>query len=57
MIRFLLSLALGIDVAVIVWAVTYSTGWALMVGLSVAVLAWVGRRIVAELLDTIADFL
>ena len=56
MIRFLLGLALGVDVAVIVWAVCRNTGWALLIGLCVAVLAWVGHRIIPDLIDTIGDF-
>jgi hypothetical protein len=53
MIRLLAGLPAGVAAAFPVWAVCHHTGWALLVGLSVAVLAWVGHRIVAELLDMI----
>ncbi|MFD9630135.1 hypothetical protein [Streptomyces violascens] len=56
MIRFLLGLALSVAAAALVWAVCHHTGWALVIGLCVAVLAWVGHRIIPDLIDTIGDF-
>ncbi|MEV5944828.1 hypothetical protein [Streptomyces sp. NPDC051994] len=55
MTRFLLGLLAGAAAAGVVWAVCRSTGWALLIGLCVAVLAWVGHRIVPDLLDAIGD--
>lgn len=56
MIRFLLGLLAGAAAFGIVWAVCHHIGWALLIGLCVAVLAWVGHRIVPNLIDAIGDF-
>ncbi|MDR3079913.1 MAG: hypothetical protein LBV60_03125 [Streptomyces sp.] len=55
MTRFLLGLLAGVAAGALVWAVCHHTGWALLIGLCVAVLAWVGHRIIPELLDAISD--
>jgi len=48
--RFLLGLILGAAGSAITWAATESPEWTALVGITVAVLVWVGELILDDLL-------
>ncbi|MEU1071850.1 MULTISPECIES: hypothetical protein [unclassified Streptomyces] len=55
MARFLISLILGSGTAVITYAISHHIGLAIVIGIAVALLAWIGHRIIDDLIEAVGD--
>ncbi|MEV6547925.1 hypothetical protein AB0M57_04350 [Streptomyces sp. NPDC051597] len=55
MARSLISLILGCGTAVITYAVSHNIVLAIVIGVGVALLAWIGHRIIDDLIEAVGD--